>query len=279
MLNYFPSENDFPNDSYRQEIWADITQLDVPNIIPNRYKISTWGRVYDSFNGNYYPTENAKCENFYPSVHFQFIDGTFKTMKIHLIMMKKFKPLDNDPSTCTDVDHLDGVRYHNWIWNLERVTHKENIQRCVRIGLYPVGENNPNSILTDNQARAICDMISKGYKVSEIIKFLKPYIPNISKHIVNDIKGKRNYRSISDEYDFSNMYYNKSSDNMLDESILREICECLEIDRDMRPKEIAIRIGYNLDNPNDISYKRFYQTVARMKNKTKYKNIWENYNY
>lgn len=278
MLDFFPGKGDFPDKKYEQEIWADITDNEIENVIPGRYKISTWGRVFDSFNGNYYPTANVKNTS-YPSVHIQFIDKSYKTIKIHHIMMRRFRPLDYDPNTHTDVDHKDGTRYHNWIWNLERVTHQENIKRCVNIGLYPVGENNPHSILSDEQARSICDLIAKGYRTCDIIRILKPSIPMIDTHIINDIKGRRNYQSISKDYDFSNMSYNNLQHKKLDESVIHAICRCLEIDKSMKPKEIAERIGYDIGETYSREYGHFYHVVANLRNKTFYKDICKNYNY
>ena len=278
ILDFFPTENDFPEEKYKQEVWADITDNEIKDVVPNRYMVSTWGRVYDKYNGNYYPTENVNSTS-YPSVHIRFIDGSYKTIKIHHIMMRRFRPIDYNPSVCTDVDHKDGVMYHNWIWNLERVTHQENIKRCVNIGLYPVGEQNPHSILSNNQVRLICKLISDGYRTSDIVKMLSNDIPCISKHIVNDIKSRRNYASISSEFNFDKMYYNNYRNNMLDDSILHGICKCLEIDRNMKPKDIAEILGLDLGETKSEFYNRFYQSVARLKTKQIHKRIWENYNY
>lgn len=204
----------FPNEMYCCEIWKYVTNDIVKNVIPNRYQISTFGRLFDTYNGKYYPTDNVKS-NSYVLVHIRFIDGNYKTLKMHHLVLKAFCPLYYTDDKYSDVDHKDGIRYHNWIWNLEMVTHQENIIRCVKNGQYPLAENQQNSILTNNQVRMICDLISKGYRNSDIIKILKEEIPVLSKHLISDIKFRRNYKTISAEYNFSNMSYNKTSDKKI----------------------------------------------------------------
>lgn len=280
MLDFLPTEKDIPDPRYQIELWKPVDSKNIPGVIENRYFISTWGRFFDSYNGNYYPTENVTSTS-YPSVHVQFIDGSYKTLKIHHIMMRAFRPFDYSPETHTDIDHKDGVMYHNWIWNIERVTHQENIRRCVDIGLYPLAENQQNAILTNNQVREICKLISEGYMVSEIVKSLKPSIPVISKHLVNDIKGKRNYTSISKDYDFSNMYYQNTQHMRYDNSIIENMCQTFEeYGKGITPKEM-----YEIMYDDDLAYQsseeqmHFRDVFYNLKKKKCYKNICNKYNY
>ena len=280
MLDFLPTLKDFPDPKYQQEIWRIVDNNIIPGVIENRYSISTWGRFFDSYNGNYYPTENVKCTS-YPSVHIQFTDKSYKTIKIHHIMMKAFKPFDYTSELYTDVDHKDGIKYHNWVWNLERVTHQENIQRCVRNGQYPLAEDQQNAILNNDQVREICNLISKGYMVADIIKILKPSIPVISKHIVNDIKGKINYTSISNEYDFSNMYYNNTQNMKYDNSIIESMCRVFEdYGTNIKPKEMY-KIMYSKDLSNESSEEQmhFRDVFYNLRKKKCYKSICEKYDY
>lgn len=279
MLDFFPKENDFIDEKYRIEIWADVTNNDVPNIVPGRYKVSTWGRFYDCFNGKYYPTENVKSTS-YPLVHIQFIDGSYKTLKIHHIVLKKFKVFDYKDESYTDVDHKDGIRYHNWVWNLETVTHKENIQRCVKNGQYPLCENQQNAVLTNDQVHKICDLISKGYMVSEIVKILKPEIPIISKHLISDIKFGRNYSTISKNYDFSNMHYYNTQDQKFNDEFIQSLCKIFEIyGTNITPKQAALLMGFTLNYQTKEEQARFRNVFYNIKDKKLYKNICLNYNY
>lgn len=280
MLDFFPPDNyNFPNEKYKEEKWVYVDDTMVEGIIPNRYMVSSFGRFYDTQNGNYYPTENVKSLS-YPSVHVQFIDGSYKTLKIHHIMMKRFRPFDYDPNIYTDIDHVDGVKYHNWVWNIERVTHQENIQRCVNIGLYPLCENQQNAVLTNDQVHKICNMISNGYKVSDIIKILKPEIPIITKHLVNDIKGRRNYTEISKLYNFDNMYYCKTSEQKYPEYKIHEMCKVFqEYGKDIKPIEMANILGFDLRKKSYKEQMHFRDVFYNLKKKKMYRYICEKYNY
>ena len=280
MLDFFPPENyEFPDEKYKIEKWEYVTDQIIPGIVPNRYMISTWGRFYDCFNGHYYPTANVRCKD-YPCVHIQFIDGTYKTIKIHHIMMKRFKPFDYDPEQFTDIDHKDGIRYHNWIWNIERVTHQENIIRCVKNGQYPLAENQQNAVLTNEQVHKICELISEGLKVSDIIKLLKDEIPVISRHLVNDIKGGRNYTSISCNYNFENMYYNNTHDQKYDDEKIHNLCQIFETyGTDIKPIEAAELMSFDLPDESEQEQMHFRDVFYNVKKKKIYKNICNQYNY
>lgn len=78
--------------------------------------------------------------------------------KIHRLVMLTFAYIPG--CEYLEVDHLDGCKVHNWIWNLEWVTSKENTTRAINLGLKMVnGASNPNSVINEDQARLIKDLI------------------------------------------------------------------------------------------------------------------------
>jgi hypothetical protein len=55
-----------------------------------------------------------------------------------------------------EINHIDGVKTHNWLTNLELVDRRGNILHAFRIGLRSnVGEHHPSHVLTDAAVREI----------------------------------------------------------------------------------------------------------------------------
>lgn len=278
ILNFEPSEEDFIEDHYRQELWFPITELEVPNIIPDRYMISTWGKVYDKISRTMHPTEKFVKPN-YPNIMIKLIDGNTKTIAIHILMCLKFKCFKG--SNSTEIDHVDGVRYHNWIWNLDWVSHQENLQRAVNTGLYGISENHQNSIFTNSQIEYVCELIQQGLQPIEILNIVNNSIaPNMGIHTINDIKGGNSWTEISSKYDFSNAYHSTPSREKMSEDYIHKICKCLEENgKYTKPKHVANMCGLNFDEADDKTKMYYTKTVERIRNREIFKDICKNYNY
>jgi hypothetical protein len=54
-----------------------------------------------------------------------------------------------------EVHHKDNIKSHNWVGNLEYITHLQNIQHSVRMGTRAMGERNGSSVLTEEDVRSI----------------------------------------------------------------------------------------------------------------------------
>lgn len=71
-----------------------------------------------------------------------------KTYAIHRLVALAFIP---NPLNKPDVNHIDGIKSHNFVENLEWVTKSENSLHAYRTGLNSnAGEINPNAKLTKN---------------------------------------------------------------------------------------------------------------------------------
>lgn len=278
ILDIYPSEKDFIDNKYRQELWFEITNNDVENIIPQRYMISTWGRIYDTHTGVYYPTDKLNID-FYPKINIKFIDGTSKSINIHSIVAKKFRPLTMYPNA-TDVDHLDGVKYHNWVWNLEKVPHKENLIRAVNNNLYKVNEQHQNALYTNEQIHMVCKLISEGYSPAQIRDMLSDKVPNLELHTIDDIKVKRIWKKISDQYDFSNMYRKSIINESMDTETVEKICYGLqELGVKTHPRDIVSFIGIDWNSLPEIQKRRFENVVRKLRRRIIFKDINIKYNY
>lgn len=277
MLDFFPPENyEFPDEKYKIEKWEYLDNTDVPNIIPNRYMISTWGRILDIEANKYYPTDNITKQD-YTTVVIHLLDGSYKQFRIHPLMVHKFKGISNEGS---DIDHIDGNRSHNWIWNLERVTHQENLKRAVNIGLYKTAENHQNSIYTNEQIRLICDLISRGYTQKQIIIELSEKVPGLKDSTIYDIKNRLSWTDISKDYDFSNAYRKEHVSNPMDIDMVEKICQTMELyGIKTKPKDIMKYIGIDLDELTDIEKRRYENCIHKLRRRIVFKEICNKYNY
>lgn len=131
---------------------------------PTNYAISTEGRVYNMktktlrktwINNNQYRTINLSFGS----------SNDMETCFIHRMVAETF--LDGrDPENGVDVvDHINGPWMGNSIYNLEWVTHQENLRRASENGWlrrknHLIGENAPGSKYTEEQVRRACEMKS-----------------------------------------------------------------------------------------------------------------------
>lgn len=100
------------------------------------------------------------------------INGNSKTFKVHRLVASAFI---SNPLNKPQVNHKDGNKSNNSIYNLEWVTCSENQIHAIKTGLvkikkgykryapWTVGQNNHNAILTE-------------YKIIEIRKKFKPRV-------------------------------------------------------------------------------------------------------
>ena len=140
-----------------EERWLPITGRSVPNIKENAYAVSDRGRVY-SYLSNSYLTP-VKTWNGYFRVALQRNDKTTRYFLIHRIVMIEFCFIYN--YDIMQVNHYDGDKFNNYLWNLEWNTASENIKHAFDHGLkvQPKGEDTVQSTITNEQADQIGAML------------------------------------------------------------------------------------------------------------------------
>lgn len=97
---------------------------------------------------------------------FCFTSGSNKraTPSGHRLVCESFhENIDNKPL----VNHKNGIKNHNYEWNLEWVTEQENAQHAYDNFL--IGENHPKAKLTQAQAEEIRSLYSTGNYSQESI--------------------------------------------------------------------------------------------------------------
>lgn len=273
---FYPNPEDIPSEMYSKELWFPLTDAEVPGIIPGRYMVSSFGYVYDKERNFFYPSRNVTKENYVFS-DIRLVDGTKIHISNHILVRRKFSPFR--PADSTEIDHVNGHKYQNWVWNLEYVTHKENLDRAVKTGLYPVGENQQNAIYTNDQIREICKLIQAGYTPDDIVKMLQPQMPGLRRYIVNDIKAGRQWASVSKEFDFSNMYQKQVSRPFTEDQV-RLMCSGIEkFGYTKSPREIAYAIGIDMNSLSEFEQNRYINCISRLRRKLIFKDICAEYNF
>ena len=113
-----------------------------------RYQINEYGEIWDNEKLKYVKPSKTQHKNSYLFVNiYNYETGKRKLYYVHHLVMKYFgspKPGDN-----YEIDHLDGDKSNNYVYNLDWVTHKENKLRAKAMVLVSNGWVNRNPKRTD----------------------------------------------------------------------------------------------------------------------------------
>ena len=106
--------------------------------------------------------------------------------KVHRLVMICFNPIEN--YHLYEVNHKDGIKSHNYIWNLEWVTSKQNKNHAILNGLSNgfIGEDNPKNIISEETAYTIGQLLmTRRYTDDEIINITNCPNKEIIRNIAN----------------------------------------------------------------------------------------------
>lgn len=275
MLDILPTTN-IPKE-YSQETWYEITNDHLNGVEPGEYFISTYGRIFDLYNNKYFP--NQELENkWYKSAYLRLLTGDLIQIQIHRFMMYYFNPIENWEKL--EVNHKDGIKYHNWIWNLEWTTHKQNMTHARNYGLTRIGDECPQSVVTNTEVEFICSLISEGKSPLEIDQICKQtYGDNGIDYsaITDSIKNNYAWTHISSKYDFSKMYHRKY---VLDENQIHAVCKIFEkFGTNLTFKQVLELIGIDYTNFSQKELNNYNACICSLRNKKFFKQICSLYKY
>jgi len=95
------------------------------------YTIDIFGNVIRKKDGKEIPQQMNQFGYMNVSL---YKDGKQKQHKVHRLIAQAFIL---NPQNKEQVNHIDGNKQHNVVWNLEWCTCKENINHAVKMGLHP----------------------------------------------------------------------------------------------------------------------------------------------
>lgn len=186
------------------------------------YLISSYGRIF-SINYRHRKNSCIKLKTKIDDDGYEFIvihyDNISYGFEVYRMLANMFIEND-DPINKTQVNHIDGNKINNYIFNLEWVTPKDNILHAWNNGLInSYGENNGNNVYCEDDIRRVCEFLEKDYTFKEISKFT-----GVSYAMISLIYRKKFWINISKKYDFSNYNYGRTRKikNVI------KICELLE---------------------------------------------------
>lgn len=134
------------------EWWLHISRKYVPGVREGMYEISTYGRVFTHIKSPLYPNGGIMAPSVnahgYLQLNLLSVDGRKICCKISRLVMLHFKFIPG--CYIYEVDHKNGDKMNNRIWNLEWVTPQENVHRAINNGLRPISCTSDSTILLSN---------------------------------------------------------------------------------------------------------------------------------
>ena len=161
-------------------------------IIYDNYTIYENGEIYNKYNKKMSVVNNGKN---YLSLGLQLEPKGKRVYKaLHRLLAEAFIP---NPNNYSDVNHIDGNRQNNCLTNLEWCTHGENIKHSYKLeNRSAKGENNAKCLTNEKIVNEICKYLELGFKLSYIRDLGYNY------NLIRAIKQKKNWKYISDNYNF-----------------------------------------------------------------------------
>lgn len=206
------------------EIWTPVTERSIKDIIPNRYFVSNYSRIYDSENNKIYKSCLFNTENRYVSVSFRTNNAELHrtgNRLLHRVVMLEFMYYDG----CEEmqVNHKDGVKYHDWIWNLEWATCSENIQHAFDTGLKFITNRMISQDTADKIAMRLTDKSRTYQSIADEF--------NVPLKCVCNIRAGSSYHEAYKKYKLGDIYRNPP---VATDDQIHKICRFYEINKDRK---------------------------------------------
>lgn len=144
-------------------------------------------------------SRNADTE-YYNGVHLRNINNKCTSYLAHRVILNNFVPfrrIDQD-----QVNHIDCIRNHNYLDNLEWCSPKENMEHALEYGSVKRGEDVYNSTFTDTEVRTICELLEKGESYKNILSIIGKENTDNNRDYIGNIKRRKTYRHISKDFNW-----------------------------------------------------------------------------
>lgn len=255
---------------------------DVLPYIKDNYIITTAGEIFSDsakFNHIEQPLSLHQDNWGYLQVRLMSTDGIMKSFTVHRLVMKVFCPIENDH--LYQVNHRDGNKSNNNIWNLEWCTPSQNLHHAYDNNLREiiVGEDRINSTINNEQAEFICQRLDEGIEYRQIIELLYnlPYpIPDGIRNIIYKIHHRQAWTWISKNYKFEKEI--KNTNYLLSIPEVHRICQLFE-QGIFDYRIILEELGYNLNDLTENEIKRYGKAFYGIRSGDTYVEISSQYNF
>lgn len=171
------------NYSNKPEEWKYIM---LPNIEDNRYKISSWGRIYDNKLNIYKST--YLCDKGYPSTSLTYDKNNehnhstkSKVIRIHRLVGEFFLEKINDKP---HINHIDLNKTNSYLHNLEWCDDNDNITHAINNGAW--NNKGGHKFFSKDEVKNILELYNNGKSLTYIAKLYN----RKTSAITNIINGK-----------------------------------------------------------------------------------------
>lgn len=265
--------------SLEGEYWKPINRKLYPNIKPV-YWISSKARIYNAKTKKFITTrklDESKTSSPYYKVNLQIsIDGHSYSdvFLVHRLMMCTFFPCEEMQNLL--VNHKDGDKCNDELYNLEWVTASENIIHAIKTGLFkPVyGENHCCATITEDTAIQIVNLLfSRKYTHKQIATKL-----STSVSVVDSIASGKSWKHLTKNLNLSMLKHRIPKDFTFDQIV--QCCEYFS----KNPKENKSIRRHCMDCLKYIKYddkitESALNSIRLVYLKKRYTHISKNYNF
>lgn len=254
---------------YNDEIYKEVTQDMVPNVVPGKYLISSYGTVIDTIR-NCQVQQNIVSGG-YLKVSMQTTTPNIKIgVLVHRLVAMAFCSGDHT----LPVDHIYGNKFDHYYKHLEFVTQRENLMRALDLGLNYRCEDKPNATFTNEQVHQICQYLEDGKDYDEIIVLMNLEKSDIMYDRLQCIKCGKSYQSISKEYNIPK--YKIINGRLLNKNQVELICLAIQNNQKVSNKELFELA--DIDVSTKEKYNKMRHVIESIKNKKAYTDISSKYN-
>ena len=232
--------------------YIEITNKDLPNVMPKKFYISVDGEVYNATTHRF--SRGTLTPRGYVYMEFMDTEGKRICTFQHVILEHVFNWFEG--CTSLEVNHKNGIRNDNRLSNLEMVTHKENMDHAYRTGLNQnYCENSVAATITNDTAREICKVLASGDKrtYAEIAEDF-----GVSEMMIVQIATGATWQRIAKEAG----YVPKKRNSRFTDEDVKNICKIFVQYKHLGFDEVvhivANKIGFNYDHNFRNKIKNIY---------------------
>lgn len=174
------------------------------------YIISDYGTCINTKTGNIIKPITDKTGRCSLSLHLTKKGKTTKSRAqfiMNAFKKEKPSPLHNQ------IDHVDGDRTNDCLYNFEWVTASENIKRA-----YKTGCKKRNNSIPDSKILDISNLLSEGKSNIEISK-----ITGVNTSIISTIRTGRSHLNITENHEFIKDYKPRKSPEVFSEELKNDV--------------------------------------------------------
>lgn len=208
------------------------------------------------------PSYKKGMTNCYGQIQIKLGNDKKINTEIHRLIAFMFIPIpthyieEGYSQSTLHIDHVDGVKYHNIVENLEWVTPAENLQRAINNGLCNF------KLISKETAEDICKLLELGYPINIIASDL-----NVSESVVHSIRYGTTWTEVSKKYTFPSNRYSITTVHLICEYIAKgysniQIAKLLSVSESQIQKIRKRQVWFEISKDYEFPVKKIDRETA-----------------